>query len=190
MATTRTLVRAQLRGDKELRRSLNHLQRDMNAAAKAALLAAAEKHAVPAAKRAAPSLYARNIVAFATTRGCGVTVKGAGGGMSAKALRRTAGYLEHGGTIRAKHQGLDALRRGESWDKGDTGYLVFKVNGQWVRVRSVSRPIRKRGRYILPALMSDRIRRRVMRQLNRELTPKIDRIVRQGGGTYTPATAT
>lgn len=168
MATTRTLVRAQLRGDKELRRSLQHLQRDINQAAKAALLAAAEKHAVPAARRAAPSVYSRQIVAFATTRGCGVTVKGA------RSLRRTAGYLEHGGHIRAKGDGL----------------LTFQVRGQWVRVQMVSRPIRKRGRYILPALVSDRIRRRVMRQLNRELTPKIDRIVRQGGGTYTPATAT
>ncbi len=167
MATTRTLVRAQVRGDKELRRSLQGLQREMNAAAKAGLLAAAEKHAVPAAKDAAPSLYSRQIVAFATTRGCGVTVKGT------RTLRRTAGYLEHGGTIRAKGDGL----------------LTFQVGGQWVRVKMVSRPIRKRGRYILPALMSDRIRRRVMRQLDRKLTPKITRIVRQGGGTYQPATA-
>jgi hypothetical protein len=165
--STNTLVRTTIRGDKELRQSLRQLQRDMGKAAKAGMLAAVNKHAVPAARAASPSVYASNVVAFATTRSAGITVRGA------RSVRRTAGYLEHGGHIAAK---------------GD-GYLTFQVRGQWVRVRVVSRPIRKRGRYILPTIMSDRIRRRVMRQLGRELTPTLNRIVRQAGGTHTPATA-
>ena len=164
---SRTLVSLNIKGDKQMREALRDMRKEMGKIAKAELLDAIETHAVPAAKAASPSIYASHIHAFATTRGGGITVRGS------KSLKRTAGYLEHGGTIRGKHG----------------GYLVFQIHGEWKRVRYVHREVVKEGRYILPTISSDRVRSRVLRQLNNNLTPRLRSFAAQAGGQYVPQPA-
>lgn len=141
--------------DQGARAATKALRRDINRDARQARRAIARELLEPHARAAAPSIYQRQVQGFATGQNAGVRIGGAG------EKKRIAGYLEFGGTIRGKHG----------------GFLVFQVDGRWVRTRVVHRARSRDGHYVgrvmtdrgLIIRTQDRMRDEVARVLDRHL---------------------
>lgn len=137
------------------RRATAQLRRDVNREARRIAKEVAEKRAVPAARRYAPSLYRGRVRAGATNRAARVYI---GGSVMQK---RTAGWLEFGGAISAKATQARRVAwtssRGKTvytFDRSVTPYLVFAVDGRVVRVKTVRRRFVPTGRYVGRAMRS------------------------------------
>ena len=133
------------------RKAAASLRRNIQREVRAAGREVAREQCLPAARAAAPSIYRALIRPKATSKGVGVTITGKRGGASP---REIAGYLEFGGTLRAKHR----------------KYLTFQVNGNWVRVRSVSIPRDPQGRYVGRAMTNPVLVHAVHAAMEREIT--------------------
>ena len=139
------------------RQATAQLRRDVNREARRIAKEVAEKRAVPAARRYAPSLYRGRVRAGATNRAARVYI---GGSVMQK---RTAGWLEFGGAITAK----------------TAPYLMFAVDGRVVRVKTVRRRFVPTGRYVGRAMRSHtlksactvEVRDQVNQMLRARLTP-------------------
>ena len=139
------------------RDATKELRKRIGKEARAASKAVAERKLVPPARRRAPSLYAGRVVAHATARGAGVKVNA----RRTSDLNGIAGWLEFGGTIRAKSDQL----------------LTFKVGGRWVRVRVVRRTFVKTGRYVGKAMRDPAVVRGATEEVKVELSKVLDRIL-------------
>lgn len=148
--------------DRGARRATAELRRQIGKDARAAGREVAKDRCLPAARAKAPSVYAHLIRPHATTKGVGVKLAGARGGATA---REIAGYLEFGGTLRAKHR----------------PYLTFRVGGRWVRVQHVSIPRSKQGHYIGVAMANPALVAAVHRDLERAYSLILDRHLSRSG---------
>lgn len=148
--------------DAGTRKAAAGLRRDIQREIRAAGREVARERCLPAARAAAPSIYRDLIRPKATNSGVGVTIGGRRGGASP---REIAGYLEFGGTLRAKRK----------------RYLTFKVGEEWVRVRHVSIPRDKQGRYVGRVMQSPAMVHAVHAAMEREITQILDRHLARSG---------
>lgn len=152
--------------DRAAREATKDLRRQIGKDARAAVKTVAEKRLVPPAQRRSPSIYSHRIRPVGTARGAGVRVSVPRG----SELNGIIGWLEFGGRIHAKRQ----------------PYLVFRINGEWKRVRFVQREFVKHGRYVGAALRdpsvvmqaTDEVRDQLTRVLTRHLGPSGVKVTR------------
>lgn len=145
------------------RAASKQLRADINREARRIAKDIAQSRCVPAARRYAPSLYRNRIRAGATNRGGKVYI---GGSVTQK---RTAGWLEFGGSIRPLAG----------------PYLVFQIDGRWVRVPVVRRTRVPTGRYVGRAMRSRTLMVAATRETRERVGEMLRRRLAASGGRVT-----